>query len=103
MPAEVRVASCVAGSGPLAASARGSAKKIAKFEVPDDWSPDSSPEAALRYAMLGTVLFEPLILALRRMAHVARSRTLIGASRAARAEHKATTTRAQRATKRKKR
>ena len=27
--------------------------------------------------MLGTVLFEPLILALRRMAHVARSRAII--------------------------
>jgi DNA-binding transcriptional MerR regulator len=49
---------------------------IAKHEVPDDWAPDNTPGAALHYAMLGTVLFEPLILALRRMAHVARSRSL---------------------------
>jgi DNA-binding transcriptional MerR regulator len=51
-------------------------ERIALFEIPDSWEPDASPEAALRYAMLGTVLFEPFILALRRMAHVARSRAL---------------------------
>lgn len=49
-------------------------ERIAECEIPEDWTPQASPEAALRYAVLGTVLFEPLILALRRMAHVARAR-----------------------------
>ena len=50
------------------------AELLAAHEIPEDWQPEAAPEAALRYAMLGTVLFEPLILALRRMAHVARAR-----------------------------
>lgn len=49
---------------------------MAAHEIPDHWPRDASREEALRYAMLGTVLFEPLILALRRMAHVARARAL---------------------------
>lgn len=50
--------------------------RIAEFELPDDWAPDASPNAALRYAVLGTVVVEPFILALRRMAHVARTRKI---------------------------
>ena len=51
------------------------AELIAQHELPDDWAlASATPDAALRYAVLGTVLFEPLILALRRMAHVARTR-----------------------------
>jgi len=69
-------------------------ERIAQYEVPDDWAPDANPGAALHYAMLGTVLFEPLILALRRMAHVARSRTIMQRGRK---------NRMPRATKRKKR
>jgi DNA-binding transcriptional MerR regulator len=62
-------------------------QKLAKHEIPDDWQPAAAPQAALHYAVLGTVLAEPLILALRRMAHVARSceveaRARAGASRA---------------------
>jgi DNA-binding transcriptional MerR regulator len=53
------------------------AGKIAECEIPDDWALDESPDAALRYAVLGTVLFEPFILALRRMAHVARTRSIV--------------------------
>lgn len=52
------------------------AESIAACEIPDNWRPGISRDAALRYAVLGTVLFEPFILALRRMAHVSRSRTL---------------------------
>jgi DNA-binding transcriptional MerR regulator len=52
------------------------AERIAEHEIPSDWAPDAAREAALRYAVLGTVLFEPLLLTLRRMAHVARTRTL---------------------------
>jgi len=50
------------------------ASLIARHEIPDGWRPSEAPNAALRYAVLGTVLLEPLILAIRRMAHVARSR-----------------------------
>jgi DNA-binding transcriptional MerR regulator len=49
-------------------------ERLAEYEIPADWAPAQSPNAALRYAVLGTVLFEPFILALRRMAHVARTR-----------------------------
>jgi DNA-binding transcriptional MerR regulator len=55
--------------GPYAAAA----ERVAEFEIPDDWQPDQAPNQALHYAVLGTVLGEPLLLALRRMAHVARS------------------------------
>jgi DNA-binding transcriptional MerR regulator len=49
---------------------------IARSEIPESWKPGQAPNAALRYAVLGTVLLEPLILAMRRMAHIARSRDL---------------------------
>jgi DNA-binding transcriptional MerR regulator len=51
------------------------AESIAKNEIPEEWDPGSTEEA-LAYSMLGTVLFEPVILAARRMAHVARIRAL---------------------------
>jgi DNA-binding transcriptional MerR regulator len=51
---------------------------IARHEIQEGWRPDAAPNAALRFAVLGTVLFEPLILALRRMAHVARTRQVTG-------------------------
>jgi DNA-binding transcriptional MerR regulator len=41
-------------------------RQIAKFEI--DNVPTDSPTAAVRYVVLGTVLVEPLILALRRQA-----------------------------------
>ncbi len=56
---------------------------LARTEIPGEWRPQDAREAALRYALLGTVLFEPLLLALRRVAHVARSRALEAASGAA--------------------
>jgi DNA-binding transcriptional MerR regulator len=63
------------------------ADRLAQYEIPTDWAPADSPNAALRYAVVGTVLFEPFILALRRMAHVARTRELSqGKTRAATAE-----------------
>ena len=52
------------------------ARQIAEIEIPDDWSPQQQRMATLRYAVLGTVMFEPVILALRRMAHVARAHSL---------------------------
>jgi DNA-binding transcriptional MerR regulator len=52
------------------------AEQLAAFEIPETWDPAGEPAAALRYAVLGTVLFEPVILALRRLAHVARHRRL---------------------------
>jgi hypothetical protein len=41
-------------------------RQIAQFEI--DNLPTDSPTAAVRYVVLGTVLIEPLILALRRLA-----------------------------------
>ena len=41
-------------------------RQIAEFEI--DNVPTDSPTAAVRYVVLGTVLVEPLILALRRIA-----------------------------------
>lgn len=55
------------------------ARQLADFEIPDTWDPAGAPAAALRYAVLGTVLIEPVILALRRLAHADRHRRL-GAS-----------------------
>lgn len=52
------------------------AERIAESEIPETWAPDAAPNAALRYAVLGTVLFEPIILAFRRMAHTSRARRL---------------------------
>lgn len=52
------------------------ARQLAAFEIPDDWDPSGPSSDALRYAVLGTVLFEPVILALRRLAHMDRHRRL---------------------------
>jgi DNA-binding transcriptional MerR regulator len=56
---------------------------IASHEIQEGWRPDAAPNAALRFAVLGTVLFEPFILALRRMAHVARTRQVTGVTKKA--------------------
>jgi DNA-binding transcriptional MerR regulator len=52
------------------------AEELAAFELPETWNPTASPADALTYVVLGTVLFEPLILALRRLAHVDRGAKL---------------------------
>lgn len=52
------------------------AEELAAFELPDTWSPSVAPAEALMYVVQGTILFEPLILALRRLAHVDRGRKL---------------------------
>jgi hypothetical protein len=57
-------------------------REIAAYEIPESWDPDASPEGALRYALLGTFLYEPLILALRRLAHIERSRSLLASKKA---------------------
>jgi hypothetical protein len=49
---------------------------LAAFELPDTWNPSASPTEALTYVVQGTLLFEPLILALRRLAHVDRGAKL---------------------------
>jgi len=53
---------------------------LSKSEIPESWAPSDAPEAALRYALLGTLLFEPFLLALRRLAHATRARTLEASS-----------------------
>lgn len=52
------------------------AERLAEMEIPEDWNPGESAPEALTYAVLGTVLFEPVILSLRRLAHVDRHRRL---------------------------
>lgn len=52
------------------------AQQLAATEIPDTWDPSGSPTDSLRYAVLGTVLFEPVILALRRLAHQDRHRRI---------------------------
>jgi DNA-binding transcriptional MerR regulator len=44
------------------------AETAASFEVPDDWDPDRHPRETLRFAIAGTYLLEPIILAFRRIA-----------------------------------
>jgi DNA-binding transcriptional MerR regulator len=56
-------------------------KAIADQEIPDDLDPEGDPWETLRYAVLGTYLYEPLILALRRMAHRERA-TAVARARA---------------------
>jgi DNA-binding transcriptional MerR regulator len=62
------------------------AKEIARFEIPDDWDPDADALGTFKYAVLGTYLFEPLILALRRAAHSERAAVLARASKSARSD-----------------
>jgi DNA-binding transcriptional MerR regulator len=51
-------------------------ERAARFEIPSDWDPDRFPADALRYAIVGTYLFEPVILAFRRLALSERSTEL---------------------------
>jgi DNA-binding transcriptional MerR regulator len=51
------------------------AELLAQNEVPEGWTPEDAPAGSLRFAILGTVLFEPFLLALRRAAHVSRTRS----------------------------
>ena len=54
----------------------GQLSAVAKFEI--DTVPTGSVEAAVRYVVLGTILVEPLLLALRRLAHVEMSARRFG-------------------------
>lgn len=60
------------------------AAELAEQEIPDDWDPVGTGQEAVAYAVLGTILFEPVIVALRRLAHADRHRRLTAASRAER-------------------
>lgn len=55
-------------------------RTLADTEISDDFDPSADPAAALRFGVLGTALFEPLILALRKLAHVDRIRSTSAAS-----------------------
>jgi DNA-binding transcriptional MerR regulator len=52
------------------------ARSLATSEIPDTFDADADPDEALRFSVLGTVLFEPLLLALRKLAHVDRTREI---------------------------
>lgn len=51
-------------------------RELADVEIPPRFDPASDPGDALRFSVLGTVLFEPVLLALRKLAHVDRIRQL---------------------------
>ena len=61
-------------------------ERAARFEIPSDWDPDRFPAEALRYAIVGTYLLEPVILAFRRLALFERSRHLQAKRRSESAE-----------------
>lgn len=44
-------------------------EQLVELEISDDWSEGMSQDGMLKFAVLGTFLFEPLILALRQAAH----------------------------------
>jgi DNA-binding transcriptional MerR regulator len=50
------------------------ARSLATTEITDTFATDIDTDEALRVAVLGTVLFEPVLLALRKLAHVDRIR-----------------------------
>lgn len=43
--------------------------QLAELEISDDWNEGMNPDRVLKFAVLGTFIFEPFILALRRVAH----------------------------------
>ncbi len=51
-------------------------RRLAEIEIPERFDPAADPAAALRFSVLGTALFEPILLALRKLAHVDRIRGL---------------------------
>ena len=50
------------------------ARSLAATEIPGTFDPDVDTDEALRFSVLGTVLYEPVLLALRKLAHVDRIR-----------------------------
>jgi DNA-binding transcriptional MerR regulator len=50
------------------------ARSLATAEIPATFDADIDADEALRFAVLGTVLFEPVLLAFRKLAHVDRIR-----------------------------
>ena len=49
-------------------------RSLADIEIPETYDPAVNRAAVLRFSVLGTVLFEPVLLALRRLAHTDRIR-----------------------------
>jgi DNA-binding transcriptional MerR regulator len=58
-------------------------QQAAAFEIPDEWDPERFPSETMRYAIVGTYLFEPVILAFRRLALSERSTELLEKRQAA--------------------
>ena len=50
------------------------AQALATTEIPATFDADIDPDEALRFSVLGTVLFEPVLLAFRKLVHVDRIR-----------------------------
>lgn len=43
-------------------------RSLTDVEIPDTYNPNTDPTATLRFSVRGAVLFEPLLLALRKLA-----------------------------------
>jgi DNA-binding transcriptional MerR regulator len=56
------------------------ARTLADSEIPASYDPALNPAEVLRFSVLGTVLFEPVLLALRKLAHVDRIRKTAAAT-----------------------
>jgi hypothetical protein len=52
------------------------ARSLATTEIPRTFDTEIDADEALRFSVLGTVLFEPVLLALRKLAHVDRIRKI---------------------------
>lgn len=69
-------------------------ESLAEVEMPADvWQPDEDPSGTLTAAITGSVLFEPILLALRRLAHENRAHALTREIRRTKATSKSRSTR----------
>jgi DNA-binding transcriptional MerR regulator len=64
-------------------------RRLAKTEIPASFDASVDTEEALRFSVLGTVLFEPVLLALRKLAHVDRIRAVTAVSAVSRGARRA--------------
>jgi DNA-binding transcriptional MerR regulator len=63
-------------------------RSLADVEIPETYDPAVDRAAVLRFSVLGTVLFEPVLLALRRLAHTDRIRHTAATRRRRSASHR---------------
>jgi hypothetical protein len=72
-PGDRRVRAAITDPGRLRHYAE-AARSLAATEIPGTFDPDIDTDEAVRFRVLGTVLYDPVLLALRKLAHVDRIR-----------------------------